>query len=237
MDFKLRRAIATNRSITAAQRNWKALLSIYETKHATFNEACFANLMTQLKRLDRILMAAAKQDKDARYRQLLMHLSKVVRGAEARQIANIAHALGKLNEPGEPERDAPTLMAAIEARSEWLVAEGTPQAIASTLWAFAKLERIAPKLMAAIEARSEWLVAEGKTQEIANTILSFAKLESNAPKLMVAIEARSDWLVAEGNAQTIANTAWAFAKLERDAPRLLDVLFSGPVRRRCRSPA
>ena len=59
------------------------------------------------------------------------------------------------------EAESPQLLAAIEARSDWLVENGNAQDIANTVLAFATLKTEVPQLLAAIEAPSDWLVENG----------------------------------------------------------------------------
>ena len=113
-----------------------------------------------------------------------------------------------------------TCLLRLKSRSKWLVEEGTPQAIASTALAFAKLGFQAPNLFAEIERRSRWLVESGTPQSVANTAWACATLNVESPMLFTEIERRSKWLVESGTPQGVANTALACAKLNFAAPNL-----------------
>ena len=81
--------------------------------------------------------------------------------------------------------ESPKFFGEIEKRSEWLVNEGTPQAVANTAWAFATMSFESPKLFGEIEKRSEWLVNEGDPQAVANTAWAFTTLGFESPKLII----------------------------------------------------
>jgi hypothetical protein len=63
-------------------------------------------------------------------------------------------------------------------RREWLVKEDKPQAVTSTVWAFATPGIEAPSLFAAVDKRGggEWLVKQGAPQAVANTVWAAAIL-------------------------------------------------------------
>ena len=113
------------------------------------------------------------------------------------------------------------MFAEIDRRSNWLVKEGSPQAIANTAWACATLGFEAPNLFAEIDRRSNWLVKEGNPQDVANTAWACATLGFEAPNLFAEIDRHSNWLVKEGSPQAVANTAWACATLGFDVANFL----------------
>ena len=143
-------------------------------------------------------------------------LNAIISDDKPQHSTNIIWACAKLG-----QAPSPAWFTAMEQRSDWLVANGSHQDIANTVWAFATLGRKSNALLAAIEKRSDWLVTNGQPQSIAYTALSFATLDHQSPALFAAIEKRSDWLVAHGNPQEISSTAWAFSRLNYTAPALL----------------
>ncbi|GMI41770.1 hypothetical protein TeGR_g11139, partial [Tetraparma gracilis] len=213
-------AIRLNKSLAAAQGDYRALLSIFSSDHPRFDAVCFSTLMSRLGRLRKSDAAAAKRDE--RFGALLAVLPAVVERSDAQAVSNVTHALAKLG----LRREGGAVLAAVEARADWLVNESDPQHVANTAWAFAKLNKDAPAVFSAIDARADWLVNAGETQHISNTAWAFATLRRDAPKLFSAIDARADWLAKEGKPQEVANTAWAFATLGRDAPNLFAAIDS-----------
>jgi hypothetical protein len=85
-------------------------------------------------------------------------------------VANTAWAFATLGV------QAPALFDAVDKHGDWLVTEGTPQAVANTVWAFATLGVKASSLFDAVDNRSDWLVKKGNPQNVANTVWAAAVL-------------------------------------------------------------
>jgi len=99
----------------------------------------------------------------------------------------------------------------VEKHAERLAREGTPQAIANTAWACAKLGVESPKLFLQVEKHAERLVREGNPQEIANTVWACATLGVDAPILITFMEANMEKLLKNGIAQGFCNICYALA--------------------------
>jgi very-short-patch-repair endonuclease len=118
-------------------------------------------------------------------------------------VANTAWAFASL------KVDAPQLLSAIEARSERLVDNGTPQEVANIVWAFATLKMDAPNLLSKIEARSDWLVDNGNAQDMANIAWAFATIGFEATKFFDALNRNPAVLDEKLNPQGVANLCFA----------------------------
>jgi hypothetical protein len=220
-----RKAIERNQKITqlGRQRKWKEILSLCEQESSEFDNVNYATTMSQLSRIRNM------NRRDPVFTQFFDDLAtdlvnKGVTWIEVRQLANILHAIGKLQIKSTPALSILRWVSTTKV-SRTIVEEGKPQEVANTAWSFATLGFKAPKLFDAIEHRADWLVEEGNPQDVANTVWSFATLGLKAPKLFGAIEHRADWLLVKGNHQDIANTAWSFATLGfKAAPKLFDAI-------------
>eukprot|EP00978_Attheya_sp_CCMP212_P000883 scaffold1892_cov47-Attheya_sp.AAC.2 len=142
------------------------------------------------------------------------------RWLRARGVANIMHAIGKMNLKNHST--SRILFSQVEKHAEWLVQEGDPQQIANTVWACATLEIESPILFSQVEKHAKWFVQESNSQGIANTVWAFATLGVASPILFSQVETHAKLFVQEGTPQDIANTVWACTKLGIESP----ILFS-----------
>jgi hypothetical protein len=144
---------------------------------------------------------------------------------EARQLANIAYSIAKINMKG------PKLFSAIAKVAEPLVPQFNAQNLANTVWAFATAGARAPQLFAAVARASEQRVHEFNPQNISNMAWAYAKLGMCAPPLFAALARVGEPRVHEFNALNLANTAWAFATASIRAPTLFAAIARVAERR------
>ena len=140
----------------------------------------------------------------------------------ARAVANIAHALSKggLVGAGSWERVWAALPEVV-CRS---LGEFNSQALANTVWAFAKSRQASPELFDAISAEAMRRRLGGFTeQNLSITAWAFATAGHKSPELFNAISAEVVRRRFGGfTQQDMSNIAWAFAVLE---PPSADELF------------
>ncbi|GMI23284.1 hypothetical protein TeGR_g10581 [Tetraparma gracilis] len=214
--------------MSAAQGDYRALLTIFSSSHTSFNDVCFATLMSRLGRLRDKDLAAAKRDE--RYGALLAMLPAKLGSQQcsSRVMANIAHALSKMNERRE---GGGAVLDAVEARADFIVETGRPQEIGNVAWAFASLGKGAPKLFSAIDSRAAWLVDEGDGQAVSNVAWALAELGVDAPNFWSCLEERGGAFAAAATPQSVCNTAWALAVSGRAGANsgLLRVLWDKAV--------
>ena len=201
------------------KKQWKDLLALAEQKQASFNNVNYATLMSQLGRI------RSFNKRDPRFLTILTILAAMLEEQgllwiEARQAANIIHAIGKMKLRNPSAKRILKWISTPETAAAF-VEEGEPQEVANVAWACTKLGFEAPDLFTEIERQSKWLIEEGTPQAVANTAWACATLGFEAPNLFAEIEHQSKWLVEEGKPQEVANTAWACATLGFEAPNLL----------------
>ena len=93
------------------------------------------------------------------------------------------------------QTEAPKLLTAIEARSDWLVDHGSTHHVANTVWAFATLKTEAPKKLTSALAHSHWLVENSTPQGVASTAWAFASIGYEAPKFFDALSSHNDMVL------------------------------------------
>jgi len=122
---------------------------------------------------------------------------------------------------------------AVEVHSK--AADAKPQAIANTLWAYAKNRSVEAPLfkMLADVALSNNLLWTFKPQELSNTVWSFATVALRHEPLcqsMLAVVISKRWSL---NPQNISNILWAYSKLElgKEAGQLVPELLYVSLRK------
>ena len=213
-------AFAINKRLVelGQKKQWRELLEVVEEEQERFNNVNYGTVMSQLGRIKSFNKA------DPRFLSFLKALVAMLEEQglpwiQARQAANVVHAIGKMNlrNPGTKRILEWISQPKVAAH---FVEEGEPQHVANVAWSCATLGFEAPNLFAKIERQSKWLVEKGNPQNVANTAWACATLSFEAPNLFANIEQRSKWLVEEGTPQNVANTAWSCAKLGYEAPKL-----------------
>jgi hypothetical protein len=94
------------------------------------------------------------------------------------------------------------------------VGEFKEQALANTVWAFAKAGHKAPALFDAIAREAPGRVAKFDPQTLSNTAWAFAEAGHKAPALFEAVGKDAHGRLGEFTEQALSNTAWAFAVLD-----------------------
>jgi hypothetical protein len=202
-----------NKRIADEGSDWQGVLSVYSEEHKAFNDMNWATIMSTLapkeKRDLRDIKSMLKsRDFRALVRDLSLRMTQspdLRRFGGVREVASIVRSLANLRIKSK------TILAAVEANSDWLVNNGSAQDIADTAWAFATLRTPAPMIFKKIEERSSFLAESGTPQAIVDTAWAFASLDQDSPALFSAVDSRSECLTREGNARMIATTALAFA--------------------------
>jgi hypothetical protein len=214
------------RLVDQKKGDWRGVLSIYSNERSGFNGVNLATVVSKLGRVQSRDYAAAVVQHPS-FRALLTDLEQVMAAppgpkhfGSAREVGTVVHGLARL---GVPRTRIAKILEAVEGNSRWLVATGSPQCVANTAWAFAKLGVPAPALFGNISERASTLVKSGNAQAVSNTAWAFATL--NVPPLeslglFKMIDEHASALVKNGNPQTVSNTAWAFASLSIPAPAL-----------------
>jgi hypothetical protein len=93
--------------------------------------------------------------------------------------------------------------------------EFTPQGVANTMWAHAKMgEAPGAALLAALEKRAVAVAGVFNPQDVANTMWAYATLGIKpGAALLEALEKRAVAVAGGFNPQDVANTMWAYATL------------------------
>ena len=118
---------------------------------------------------------------DPRYENVTSSIAEIFLSSSIREIsslrevANIVHALAKLNEP------ITFILDRVEEESGWIISNGEPQSISNIAWAFAELNIRAPKFFDYIEKFAPQIINNAKPQEISNTAWAFTKFSIAAP--------------------------------------------------------
>jgi hypothetical protein len=140
--------------------------------------------------------------------------------AAPQHVAQVMWSLAKLGR----KKLCHNLVAILE-RDEQLVTrlafhDPTPQPLANTAWACAKLGIDAPRLLAAIDKRGDWIVGNGETQHISNIAWACGMLQYRAPTFFAAINKRAEWFVRNARPHELTNVKSAVTKLRHVMPAL-----------------
>ena len=132
---------------------------------------------------------------------------------EARQIANMLHAMAKAHY--RPANG--TFVSELERHAETVIGLFCAQDLANTLWAYATMKGQPGKgLMRALEGRAEAVAGTFNAQNVANTLWAYATLgREPGAGLMRGLEGRAEAVAGTFHAQNVANTLWAYATLGR----------------------
>ena len=140
---------------------------------------------------------------------------------DAKTLSTIIHAIAKL---GVPWKDVRGISEQVRSRGTVIAEKGSPQSVANTCWAFAKLGVGAPLLFDVIAKNGAWMVENGNGVEVSNTAWACGKLGVQAPSLFHAIDKQGKSLVQNWQPQAVADTAWAFATLGVSAPLFFEAI-------------
>jgi hypothetical protein len=224
--ISVREAIQINKRIIARASSWRDILSIYSAEHGAFDAINWVTLVNKLAAVEPREWASMKRS--GAYRALLRDLSIRMTASDklsdfggVREVANIVHALAKLNLDDDIAYII-LILRAVDSNAGWLVDSGDPKSISMAAWAFAELRLPAPALFEKIEEHSSSLVDNGSPRNIANTAWAFAKLQIPAPALFKKIDECASFLVEDGDTQDVSVTAWAFAQQKTPAPALFE---------------
>ena len=175
-----------------------------------------------------------------------------LRRLDAKGVATLAHALGRLRLCGGSETTQPwsELWEGLEEAALRCAARQTftPQGLSNTAWSHAKAGRRAPALFDALAREAERQADGFNSRDHAITAWAFASAAHAAPSLFDAIAARAGAapLLGQCSEQSLSNLAWSFATAGHEASELLDAIageaaprlpsFSGQARRaHCRA--
>jgi len=238
-----------------SKNDWSGILAFYREHAADFSSVNFA---TALSRLARNARAHHRSVRDEWLKQFIDDLGKRVqkhreeplKWMRVRDVANIAHSMGKLRYRSKGAEPFFQVLAS-EDFIELVCSEGetNPQAVSNIVWTLARLRRkdIAEVWRRKVEAYADRIVSSGRPQEISNILWAFASLLSALldgshpqairniawscarmglvyPRLFAEIDRRSIWIVAEASPDELASIAWSFARTQQPAPKLLPAL-------------
>ena len=132
---------------------------------------------------------------------------------EARQIANMLHAMAKAHY--RPANG--TFVSELERHAETVIGLFCAQDLANTLWAYATMKCQPGKgLMRALEGQTEAIAGTFNAQEVANTLWAYATMGLEPGEgVMRGLEGRAEAVAGTIHAQGVANTLWAYATLGR----------------------
>jgi hypothetical protein len=223
--FTSRRTERNKKIVTLGkEQKWREILSLWENESEEYSDINYANTMSRLKTMPSL-------DKgDPTFVRFVDELATLIedRGLHwigPRQLANIAHSLGKMEL--RKMQGSKRIMDFISRNANRIVQEADPQNLSNIAWAFGKLggrggvsSSSTNLFFEAFEERSTWFVENGNPQAVANTAWSCAKRGIRSPKFFAQIEEDPARMVEKGNQQNVANTAWACAKLGHPMPRM-----------------
>ena len=194
------------------------------------------NLATAFSRLGRSVAHDAVLIQRVRISYEFKDMLRLLRGkicddatwAGPRQLANMAHALAKLD-PAAARQDATVreelaALSTIARASSQRCHEFNTQELSNTAWAFATAGCVEPRLFEAIAKEAEQMARDFNPQELANTLWAFAKLGAKAPAMFEKLGDAAIHRAEAFTPQNISNTAWSFAKAGLAHARVFEVL-------------
>jgi len=208
-----------------------AVLTLYDQYAGQLDAKHLANIYGVLAKSLRGAADVNRLKTDRKFKGLLNmtndKLHSTPKWFEVRQIATIAHSLGKLKIFDEQ------FFNEIGRLRERIAKEGGPQALSNIVWACATVGCESVELLEAVAGEYERIAKEGEPQALSNITWAFAKLECNADALFEAVAGEYERIAESDNVQAMSNICWAFAKLECNA----DALFGAVARQHGRITA
>jgi hypothetical protein len=155
---------------------------------------------------------------------LLVRFSAVLRSAKPQGVSNALWALATLQQQQQQQRGAQLVdeqmlsdqLQLLLQRSQVLLIEASPQAIANTLWAFATLQQQIPaEALQQMLLQFVTVLAQARPQAIANTLWACGQLHYIPLQLLSALEQHLELqaVLTAANSQELANMAWACGQL------------------------
>ena len=170
-----------NQRLVQARRT-RELLRLHAEHGGSFNNV---NLATCWSRLGR---AGFKEGFTRQLGALREQTLPTLGGWGARELANLAHALGKLEARGDAWS---SLWEAVARAAAQRRGEFSAQSLANTAWAYATACHAAPALLDAIAAETARRVREFNPQSLTNTAWAYATAGHAEPVLLDAIAAEA----------------------------------------------
>lgn len=200
-------------------RDARELLCIHAEHGARFNNV---NLATCWCRLGRV---GCGKDFVRQLEALREQTLSTLSTWGARGLANLAHALAKLELRGGAWcRTWEAVARAMETRR----GEFDSQGLANMAWAYVTAGHATPALLDCIAVEAAHL-REFNPQELTNIAWAYAKAGHAAPVLFRRIEANAARRLREFTSQNLANTVWAYAKAGHAAPALFHCIAAEAV--------
>lgn len=211
--------------------DWDGILNEFAVNRPYFNDINYATALSRLGKL-------SPQSDDTRLRQLFADVAEDLTDLVGIQrmgiqgLSNILHGLVKLQEYDTLR----TICATLEenATVAYVVKNGSPQAIATILWACAKARMEVPVLCELICRDADRLADAAKSRDIANIVWALARLGvTDTTWFSTTLENQVSKLVTAKNIQDVINCVWAcstagsskcprlFALVEQQAPRFV----------------
>lgn len=212
---------ALNREIIDNSYDWHTLLTVFERRGNHFDAVNWSTFMNRLGKNKKKDIMVLKNDQ--RYKDAIICLTDYfarssMNGMSVQAVANITHALAKL------EEHVRIILDALEEESEWFISVGKPQEISNVAWAYASLGNPAPKFFNLIDKNAPKIMANGNPQVFSNISWACATLNIPAPNFFNLIERNATKIVSDARVQEISNIAWAFATLTFQAPNFFCVI-------------
>jgi len=127
--------------------------------------------------------------------------------------------------------DSPRLFDAIATEAVPRLDEFDPQALANTLWSFAKSGVKVPRFFDAVAIAALPQISKFNSQDLSITVWAFATAGITAPTLFDAVAAAARARASQLEELDFANIAWAFATAGVAAPRLFEAIANESLTR------
>lgn len=211
--------------------DWDGILNEFAVNRPYFNDINYATALSRLGRLSPRLDDTRFQNMLADIAEDLSDLSGIQRmGIQG--LSNILHALAKLNQ----HETLQTIIVSLEddSTAKYIAENGTPQAIATILWAYAKGRIEAPNLCALVCKDANRLAGKATSRDVSNIVWALAKMGiTDTTWFSTTLENQVSKIVNAKNLQDVVNCVWAcatagssecprlFAVVEQQAPRFV----------------
>jgi hypothetical protein len=213
--------VALNRLITQ-EESPEGVLCLVAEELGNLSDVNVSTAFSKLGKLCRSRSFPRNVAADERFRGLtVLALAMCADGRlQARNVANITHAVGKMSAAGKlaaDDADFQDTLAALEGRVMRMAPDPDmkPQEVANAILAFATLGLMpGAEIRAALEAAVVRVAPDMKPQETANVAWSYATLGlMPGAEARAALEAAVVRMGLDMNPQETANVAWSYATL------------------------
>jgi len=160
--------------------------------------------------------------RDERFDALLASTISRLKGNsfEIRPLANICHALGKLDIKNEE------LFMLVASQSERLAKDGSHFDLSNIVWAFATCQIKSAALFDAVAGQGDRVARDGAVTSLSNIVWSFATNKHESTALFDAVANQHDRIARDCSPRELANIVWAFASNGHTSTALFSAVAS-----------